>query len=213
MPPAPKRLKNSDAPEVTAKYYLTNSKLLPAVIRAKAEGKLTNELAEMLVMLAKKYSMKPCFSGYTYREDMVAEALANLCQNALKFNPERSDNPFAFYTTCITNSFLHILKNEKKHRRIRDQFLIEMGENPSFNFLEEAKNHGVDQSDITDLTSQIAEAKERIRKENELEAAKAALEAVKAVESGELEDEKEDLELMISDEDIIEDQPKSLLNF
>lgn len=164
---APRRAKNSDAPEVTAKYYLTNSRLLPEVIKAKEAGRLTDELAKMLMMLTRKYAMRPCFSGYTYREDMVSEALANLCQNALKFNPEKSNNPFAFYTSCINNSFLQFLNIEKKHRRIRDQLLIDMGENPSYNFSDEVKNNqnGDYSSELNELTTQIAEAKVRVAQE------------------------------------------------
>lgn len=192
--PQPRRAKNSDSPEVTSKYYLTNAKLLPAVLRAKEAGKLTDELAEMLMILAKKYSLKPCFSGYTYRDDMVAEALAGLCQNALKFNPERSDNPFAFYTACITNSFLHVLKNEKKHRRIRDQLLIDIGENPSYNFVDEMKKHGSEyQSELSDLTTQIVEAKERMKKEAEAEKAKAdAIAAAAGIDEESIDVEDDD---------------------
>ena len=165
--PAPKRTKNSNAPEVTAKYYLTNSRLLPEVIKSKEEGRMSDELAKMLMLLTRKYAMRPCFSGYTYREDMISEALANLCQNALKFNPEKSDNPFAFYTSCINHSFLQFLNIEKKHRRIRDQLLIDLGENPSYNFSDEVKkNMGSEYSnELSDLTTQIAEAKERVAHE------------------------------------------------
>ena len=162
-----KRAKNADTPEVTAKYYLTNSKLLPAVIEAKEKGKLSDELAKMLMMLTRKYAQRPCFSGYTYKEDMISEALANLCQNALKFNAEKSKNPFAFYTSCIHNSFLQFLNIEKKHRRIRDQLLIDMGENPSYNFTEEHKSqqNGEFGVELNELKTSIEEAKVRVAQE------------------------------------------------
>jgi DNA-directed RNA polymerase specialized sigma subunit len=162
-----KRAKNPDTPEATSKYYLTNSKLLPAVIEAKEKGKLSDELAKMLMMLTRKYAQRPCFSGYTYKEDMISEALANLCQNALKFNPEKSKNPFAFYTSCINNSFLQFLNVEKKHRRIRDQLLIDMGENPSYNFTEEHKSQqsGEFGAELNELKTNIEEAKIRVAQE------------------------------------------------
>lgn len=191
-----KRAKNPDTPEATSKYYLTNSKLLPAVIEAKENGKLSNELAKMLMMLTRKYAQRPCFSGYTYKEDMISEALANLCQNALKFNPEKSKNPFAFYTSCINNSFLQFLNVEKKHRRIRDQLLIDMGENPSYNFTEEHKSQqsGEFGAELNELKSNIEEAKIRVAQEavdkiasdarNAAEAAAlAAIEAENATEA------------------------------
>ena len=169
-----KRAKNSDAPEVTAKYYLTNAKLLPAVIEAKKQNKITDELARMLMLLVKKYASQWRFAGYSFKEDMESEALINLCQNALKFNPEQSSNPFAYYTTSITRSFYQVLNVEKKHRRIRDEMLIEIGENPSYNFRDETNNaSGEDKQILTDMESEMIEAKERIKADEELKILKA----------------------------------------
>ena len=210
-----KRAKNPDTPEATSKYYLTNSRLLPAVISAKEAGKLSNDLAKMLMMLTRKYAQRPCFSGYTYKEDMISEALANLCQNALKFNPEKSKNPFAFYTSCINNSFLQV---EKKHRRIRDQLLIDMGENPSYNFVEEhrTQQNGEFGTELNELKTQIEEAKVRV-KQDEIDkiaqAAKAALEAAAlAIINGDLEVE-EAKEEFIDEEPTVEVHVVSLLDF
>lgn len=120
----------------TKGHYITNSVLLPEVIRAKELGRITNELARMLLMIAERFSCKSNFVGYSFRDDMVSFAMVNLMANALKFNPEKSNNPFAFYTTAIRNSFLQYLADEKKHRDIRDSLIVEEGLNPSFNFSE-----------------------------------------------------------------------------
>ena len=120
----------------TKGHYVTNSVLLPEVIRAKQLGRVTNELARMILMIAERFSCKSNFVGYSFREDMVSFAMVNLMANALKFNPEKSNNPFAFYTTAIRNSFLQYLADEKKHRDIRDSLIVEEGLNPSFNFSE-----------------------------------------------------------------------------
>lgn len=171
-----KRDKNPDTPEFTSKYYVTNSRMLPEVIKSKEQGQISNELAKMLMMLTRKYAQRPCFSNYTYKEDMISEALANLCKNALKFKPEKSSNPFSFYTTCINNSFLHFLNVEKKHRRTRDQLLIELGENPSFNFQEESRNHQDTEyrEDFAELKTNIEEAKIRMDQDAIHAAAKEA---------------------------------------
>jgi DNA-directed RNA polymerase specialized sigma subunit len=175
------RQKNTTDPTVTAKYYLSNSKLLPAVIQSKEQGRITSELAEMLMMLATRYASRPQFALYTYREDMVSEALTDLCKNALKFNTEKSNNPFAYYTSCIHNSFLGFLNVEKKHRKIRDQLLIEVGENPSYAFEAEYRNNidneGV-REDMTELRGDIEEAKIRVAKDKIYEAEKALAEAL-----------------------------------
>jgi len=170
----PRRPKNPDSPAYTGKYYLTNATLLPEVIKCKTVGKISNELAKMLMLLTERYAKSSKFAGYTFRDDMVSEALINLCQNALKFNPEKSSNPFAFYTTAIHHSFLQYLNNEKKHRNIRDRMLVELGENPSFNYMANNKaerslssdNVGLQEpehyhEEIALIHVEIGEAKER----------------------------------------------------
>ena len=181
-----KRAKNPDTPEFTSKYYLTNASLLPAVLAAKEQNKLSNELATMLMMLTRRYAQRPCFANYSYKDDMISDALTNLCQNALKFNPEKSKNPFAFYTSCINNSFLQFLAVEKKHRRIRDQLLIDMGENPSFNFSEEHRSQqsgGEFSGELNELKNQIEEAKIRVKQEEAYHAAKLIEDARLVAES------------------------------
>ena len=123
----------------TKGHYVTNAQLLPAVLEAKQLGRVTDKLARMLLLIAERYSRKSWFSGYSYREDMVALAMANLCQNALKFDPAKSSNPFAYYTTAIHNCFQQYKHDEKKHRNIRDSLLVDAGANPSFNFMEKEK--------------------------------------------------------------------------
>jgi hypothetical protein len=124
----------------TKGHYVTNGQLLPAVLAAKAAGKVSNELIAMIWKIAERYSHKHNFVGYSYREDMVAAAVMNLCNNALKFNPEKSSNPFSFYTTAIYHSFLQYMADEKKHRSIRDALLVDGGANPSFGYAERDKD-------------------------------------------------------------------------
>lgn len=130
----------------TRGHYVTNGQLLPAVLEAKEKGVVTDKLIGMIWMIAERYSRKSNFVGYSFREDMVAAAMANLCNNALKFNPEKSQNPFSFYTTAIHHSFLQYMADEKKHRTVRDKLLIEAGANPSYNFGGE-ESHEVNDSD------------------------------------------------------------------
>lgn len=197
MTKSAKRPKNPDTPEVKSKYYLTNEKLLPAVLRAKARGQVTEELGEMLMLISRNYAKHPFFSGWSFKEDMISEALINLCQNALKFNPEKSNNPFAFYTTCVHHSFLQFLNTERRHRNIRDKMLIELGENPSFNYLENyhegSRNGDVGNAhagefreEVRELSADITEARERQKKlaeEERVRAAAKAAEEAAAVEA------------------------------
>jgi DNA-directed RNA polymerase specialized sigma24 family protein len=124
----------------TRKHYVTNAQLIEAIAADKANGmKLSNKLAGYLHMIVERYSYSPSFAGYSFREDMVSLAVLNLCANWHKFDPAKSDNPFAFYTTAAYRSFLQYLADEKKHREIRDNLLVEAGANPSFNFQEKSR--------------------------------------------------------------------------
>lgn len=124
----------------TKGHYVTNAQLLEAIARDKANGRvLSAQLAKYLWMIAERYSYSPSFGGYSFREDMVSFAVVNLCANWYKFDPEKSDNPFAFYTTAAYRSFLQYLADEKKQRDIRDTMLVDQGANPSFSFQERSK--------------------------------------------------------------------------
>jgi hypothetical protein len=121
----------------TKGHYVTNAELLEAIAADKANNNtLSNRLAGYLFQIAERYSFSPSFAGYSFREDMVSIAVMNLCANWHKFNPEVSQFPFSFYTTAVYRSFLQYLADEKKHREIRDSFLINSGANPSFSFQE-----------------------------------------------------------------------------
>ena len=127
----------------TKGHYVTNAQLLEAIAEAK-EGRAmpappTTKLAKYLHMIAERYSFSPSFGGYSFREDMVSFAVVNLCANWYKFDPAKSDNPFAFYTTAAYRSFLQYLADEKKQRDIRDTLLVDAGANPSFSFQERSK--------------------------------------------------------------------------
>lgn len=132
----PKKLKpiKKERAKTTKGHYVTNAQLLEEFYIAKAKGELTPLMAKYLMMIAEKYSYHPWFANYSFREDMVCTAVVNLCANWHKFNPEKSDNPFSYYTTASYRSFLSYLDAEKKERTIRDELLIEAGANPSFNY-------------------------------------------------------------------------------
>lgn len=134
----PKKIRRAKSTS-TKGHYLTNASLLEAVKEAKEKGRVTDKLAKMWMLLTERYAHKSTFVGYSFRDDMVSVALINLVANGLKFNAEKYNNPFAYYTTMIHHSFLQYLADEKKHRNIRDIIMVENGINPSSTFLE--NNH------------------------------------------------------------------------
>jgi len=107
---------------------------------SKDHGQMTNKLAHMFVKLCERYATRSNWRGYTYNEEMRGQALLQLSQIGLQFDESKSDNPFAYYTAAITNSFTRVLNIEKKNQSIRDDILEMNGLNPSWT----RQNAGID---------------------------------------------------------------------
>jgi hypothetical protein len=99
---------------------------------SKDHGAMTRKLAMMFLKLCERYATRSNWRGYTYNEEMRGQALLQLSQIGLQFDESKSQNPFAYYTAAITNSFTRILNIEKKNQNIRDDILELNGLNPSW---------------------------------------------------------------------------------
>jgi hypothetical protein len=99
---------------------------------SKDHGTMTRKLAHMFMKLCERYATRSNWRGYTYNEEMRGQALLQLSQIGLQFDESKSQNPFAYYTAAITNSFTRILNLEKKNQNIRDDVLEMNGLNPSW---------------------------------------------------------------------------------
>ena len=85
----------------------------------------------MYIKLCERYSMRGNWRGYTYVDEMRGQALLQLTQIGLQFNEAKSQNPFAYYTAAINNSFTRVLNLEKRGQNIRDDLLEQAGLDPS----------------------------------------------------------------------------------
>lgn len=94
-------------------------------------GNITDRLARMYMKMVDRYSQKPNWRGYSYLDEMKNQSLLQLIQVGLKFDERRSQNPFAYYTTTMTNSFTGVFHKEKRNQNIRDDILIMQGQTPS----------------------------------------------------------------------------------
>lgn len=117
------------------KNYLNNKDLLLAVLESKSKGQMNNTLATMLQLLCNKYAKKGNFANYSYNDDMQAYAMLMLVKTWNSFDPQKSNNPFAFFTQCIKNSFIQYLNQERRQRDIRDETLLSCGLNPSHSYV------------------------------------------------------------------------------
>ena len=94
-------------------------------------GKITSKLANMFIKLCHRYGTRANWRGYTYNDEMQGQALLQLSQIGLQFDESKSQNPFAYYTATITNSFTRVLNTEKKNQNLRDDLLEQAGAMPS----------------------------------------------------------------------------------
>lgn len=99
---------------------------------SKEHGQITNKLAKMYLMLCEKYALRFNWRGYTYNDEMRGAAILQLTYVGLRFNEAKSQNPFAYYTAAINNSFCRVLNTEKRNQNIRDDILEMNGLNPSW---------------------------------------------------------------------------------
>ena len=98
---------------------------------SKDHGRITEELGRMFLKLSDRYAQRSNWRGYTYIEEMKGQAILQLSQIGLQFDESKSENPFAYYTAAVTNSFTRVLNIEKKNQNIRDDMLEEAGLTPS----------------------------------------------------------------------------------
>ena len=122
-------LEKKEVREVTRSHWkgsLSNGKFCTT------HGRITNVLGTMFLKLVERYSHRANWRGYTYVDEMRGQALVQLSQVGLQFNESKSDNPFAYYTAAVNNSFTRVLNLEKRNQNIRDDILIDQGHLPSY---------------------------------------------------------------------------------
>ena len=95
-------------------------------------GQATNELAKMWIKLCERYATRGNVRGYTYNDEMRGQAILQLSQIGLQFDESKSDNPFAYYTAAVTNSFVRVINIEKRNQNIRDDILEMNDLTPSY---------------------------------------------------------------------------------
>ena len=95
-------------------------------------GKVTNKLALMWMKLCDRYATRGNVRGYTYNDEMRGQAILQLSQIGLQFDESKSNNPFAYYTAAVTNSFVRVINIEKRNQNIRDDILEMNHMNPSY---------------------------------------------------------------------------------
>ena len=89
----------------------------------KVKPQITNYIGECFLKIATHLSYRPNFINYTYRDEMIADGIENCLQYCSNFDPEKSKNPFAYFTQIIYYAFLRRIAKEKKQTHVRNKII------------------------------------------------------------------------------------------
>ena len=128
-------------------HYVDNKKFLIAMtdyresrIKAEEEGQkrpqVTNYIGECYLKIANHLSYRPNFINYTYRDDMISDGIENCLQYMDNFDPEKSKNPFAYFTQIIYYAFIRRIQKEKKQQQVKQKMIANFGEENMMDQLE-----------------------------------------------------------------------------
>lgn len=78
-----------------------------------------NYIGECIMKIATHLSYKPNFINYTFRDEMISDGIENCFQYIDNFNPDKSTNPFAYFTQIIYFAFIRRIQKEKKNLYIK----------------------------------------------------------------------------------------------
>tara|TARA_Y100001963_G_scaffold76361_1_gene105922 strand:+ start:10499 stop:10990 length:492 start_codon:yes stop_codon:yes gene_type:complete len=119
-------------------HYVDNKKFLEAMVvykekveKAKEKNRkkpdVTNYIGECFLKIANHLSYRPNFINYTFRDDMISDGIENCLQYMDNFNPEKSNNPFAYFTQIIYYAFVRRIQKEKKQMQVKQKMIANAG--------------------------------------------------------------------------------------
>ena len=121
-----------------SEHYVNNKEFLHALIAyrenveiAKLQDKpkpvIPRYIGECFLKIANHLSFKPNFVNYMFKEDMISDGIENCVHYIHNFNPEKSQNPFAYFTQIIHYAFLRRIQREKRQLEIKNKILEKSG--------------------------------------------------------------------------------------
>lgn len=149
--------------------YIDNEKFFKEMVKwkaraSKAEHKgrklppVTDYIGMCFMDIAENLIRRPNFSNYPFRDDMVGDAIENCLMYCYNFDPEKSENPFAYFTQIIYYAFLRRIQKEKKQNLIKYKYLHHLDKDGNFNELLKQFNINDDEDEIL---SKIQEDEEK----------------------------------------------------
>ena len=142
-----------------SEHYVNNKEFLAALIkyredveiaklRDKPKPVIPRYIGECFLKIANHLSFKPNFVNYMFKEDMISDGIENCVQYIHNFDPEKSKNPFAYFTQIIHYAFLRRIQREKRQLEIKNKILEKSGYSEVFD-----DNNQIDGSNYAEYNS------------------------------------------------------------
>jgi len=115
-------------------HYIDNKAFLVAMTEYKTRCRdaeesgdvlppITNYIGQCFLKIAKGLSYRPNFINYTYKDEMISDGIENCLQYIHNFNPDKSSNPFAYFTQIIYYAFIRRIQKEKKQSHVKHSII------------------------------------------------------------------------------------------
>lgn len=119
-------------------HYVNNKEFLAALISYRQDVALAKDkgepkprvpeyIGDCFLKIATHLSYRPNFVNYMFKDDMICDGIENCLQYIDNFDPEKSQNPFAYFTQIIYFAFLRRIQREKKQLDIKTRILEKSG--------------------------------------------------------------------------------------
>ena len=120
-----------------SEHYVNNKEFLAALIKYREDVEIARlqdktkpviprYIGECFLKIANHLSYRPNFINYTYRDEMISDGIENCLQYASNFNPDKSKNPFAYFTQIIYYAFIRRIQREKKQQHVKHKIIENM---------------------------------------------------------------------------------------
>ena len=144
--------------KVNKAHYVDNAKFLEAMIEYKREYNKAKEddtglpqiseyLGSVFLKIAQRLSFRPNFINYAFKNDMISDGIENCLHYIHNFNPEKSNNPFAYFTQIIYYAFIRRIQKEKKQLYIKYKSMQNYDIAPEYMDQEKSNNNYISLSD------------------------------------------------------------------
>lgn len=179
-------MKKRKSRKTTDEHYVDNKQFLQAMKDWKEECRIaknlnkpvpivSNYIGECFMKIANHLSYRPNFINYTYRDEMISDGIENCVQYSYNFNPEKSTNPFAYFTQIIYYAFVRRIQKEKKQSHIKNKmmerdvfepYITQKGDTTNYHgpLFDEFKNMMLPEEDVYKPKTKIKSKKKSLKK-------------------------------------------------